>query len=82
MARVIVRHSDAAHAGQPRGRDAFLRVFQHDTSLRLDAEIARRLEKNIRRWFNVRDIETADDDLKEMPDAETRQHSIDGIAIR
>jgi hypothetical protein len=30
----------------------------------------------------VCDIETADDDLKKMPDAKTRQNSIDGIAIR
>jgi len=82
MARVIVRHSDAAHPGQARGDNAFLGVLQDDASLRLDTEVACRLEKNIRRGLDVRDIETADDDLKKMPDAETRQNSIDGIAIR
>src|ERR1044071_10100178 len=64
-----------------RGDYAFLRVLENETVRGRDAQVARRLQKNIRRRFDLSHVEAADDDIEKARDPKAGQNAVNGVAI-
>jgi len=81
MASMMVGYGDAAHAGKVRCNYSLLGVLQYDALRRYRAKPSGRREKYIRRWFDIRHIQTGNDNLEVMSDTETGQDTLYRIRI-
>jgi len=81
VSRIVIGHCDAAHAGRVCGQNTFFRIFQNNAFLCADAKVMSCFKKNIRGGFDRGNIQTADNDVKEMPNVKTRQYAIDRVSV-